>query len=75
MTTDEMLIEIVSYKYESFGFSHVWIDYSQTFKVWSVIWRNPSKFSNEQQTYGKTPHEACVKALKFIKDNPKIFYK
>lgn len=75
MTTDEMLIEIVSYKYESFGFPHVWLDYSQSFKCWTITWRNPAKFSNEKQTQGETPNESCIKALKFINDNPEIFYK
>jgi hypothetical protein len=32
MTTDEMLIEIVNYKYKSFGFPYVFVDYSQSQK-------------------------------------------
>lgn len=75
MTTDEMLIEIVSYEYEAFGFPYVFIDYSQSFKHWSVTWRNPVKFKNEKQTNAPTPNEACKKALEFIKANPDIFTK
>lgn len=72
-TTDEMLIEIVKYKYKSYGFPFVFMDYSQTFKKWAITWRNPADFNNEKQTEGATPNEACKKALKFIEDNPKIF--
>ena len=75
MSTDEMLIEIVKYKYESAGFPYVFLDYSQYFKTWSITWRNPMGFSNEKQTNGNTPNEACKKALEFIKNNPKIFKK
>ena len=73
MTTDEMLVEIVSYGYRSAGFPYVFLDYSHTFGNWSVTWRNPMCFSNNKQTDAKTPHEACKKALQFIKDNPKLF--
>lgn len=75
MTTDEMLLEIVSYKYESYGFPYVFMDYSQTFKTWSITWRNPVKFKNEEERHTNTPNEACKKALEFIKDNPEIFTK
>ena len=75
MTTDEMLIEIVSYKYKSFGFPYVFLDYSQTFKAWSITWRNPNGFSNDDERMCKTPNEACKKALEFIINNPKIFSK
>ena len=75
MTTDEMLIEIASYRYKSFGFSHVFMDYSQHCKVWHITWRNPVQFSNGKQTEGKTPNEACINALNFINQNPKIFFK
>lgn len=73
--TDKMLIEIVSYKYESAGFPYVFLDYSQTFGTWGITWRNPRKFSNGEQTEGRTPNEACKKALEFIKNNPEIFKK
>jgi hypothetical protein len=73
MTTDKMLIEIVSYKYESAGFPYVFLDYNQFFDYWSITWRNPVKFSNEEKRHGKTPNEACQKALEFIKSNPNIF--
>ena len=73
MTTDEMLIEIVSYKYKASGFPYVFMDYSQFYKVWSITWRNPCEFTNEKQTEAKTPNEACKKALEFIKSNPSIF--
>ena len=73
MTTDEMLVEIVGYDYRSAGFPYVFLDYSHTFGIWSVTWRNPMCFSNNKQTGAKTPHEACKKALQFIKDNPKLF--
>jgi hypothetical protein len=73
MTTDEMLIEIVNYNYKSHGFPYVFLDYSQSFKYWSITWRNPAEFSNDKQANGKTPNEACVKALEFIKSNPSIF--
>ena len=75
MSTDEMLIEIVSYKYQSYGFPYVFMDYSQTFKTWSITWRNPVKFKNDEERNGSTPNEACKRALEFIKDNPKIFTK
>ena len=73
MTTDEMLIEIVNYKYKSFGFPYVFMDYSQSRKVWAITWRNPADFSNEQQTEANTPNESCRKALEFISNNPHIF--
>lgn len=73
MTTDEMLIEIVKYKYNTYGFPYVFLDYSPMFGYWSVTWRNPIDFTNEKQTDSKTPNEACKKALEFIKANPKIF--
>ena len=75
MTTDEMLIEIVSYNYESHGFPYVFLDYSKLFNAWQITWRNPVKFSNEKQTQGTTPNFACKKALEFIKNNPLIFTK
>jgi len=75
LTTDEMLIEIVSYKYDSAGFPYVFLDYSQSFGYWAITWRNPVDFSNEKQTNASTPNEACKKAMQFIKDNPKIFKK
>lgn len=75
MSTDELLIEIVSYKYESLGFPYVFLDYSQTFKTWSVTWRNPVMFSNGKNSEGSTPNEACKKALEFIWANPQIFKK
>ena len=75
MTTDEMLIEIVSYKYKSAGFPYVFMDYSQTFKAWAITWRNPREFSNEDSAHAKTPNEACKKAIDFIDQNPKWFSK
>lgn len=75
MITDEMLIEIVTYNYKSVGFPYVFLDYSQSFKYWAITWRNPVEFSNEKQIRGKTPNEACKKALEFIKNNPNIFIK
>ena len=75
MTTDEMLIEIVSYKYKSSGFPCVFMDYSQAFKAWSITWRNPIDFSNNNDMLSKTPNEACNKAIEFINNNPKIFIK
>ena len=73
MTTDEMLIEIAEYKYDASGFPHVFMDYSQHYKRWSITWRNPIDFNNSDKTKGQTPNEACKNALKFIKDNPEIF--
>ena len=73
MTTDEMLIEIVNYKYKTYGFPYVFMDYSQSYKTWNITWRNPVEFSNEKQTESATPYEACKKALDFIKSNPSIF--
>ena len=73
MTTDEMLIEILNYNYKSIGFPYVFMDYSQSRKMWSITWRNPAKFSNEKQTESKTPNGACRKALGFISENPHIF--
>jgi hypothetical protein len=73
MTTDEMLIEIVEYDYKAWGVPYVFADYSKSNKKWSITWRNPVDFSNEKQTQGRTPNEACKKALKFIKNNPSIF--
>lgn len=73
LTTDEMLWEIVKYKYECNGFPYVFLTY--TFDAWEIVWRNPVDFSNEKQTNASTPNEACKKALEFIKNNPKIFKK
>jgi hypothetical protein len=75
LTTDEMLVEIVQYNYECHGFPYVFMDYSQTFKTWSITWRNPVKFENEDCRNARTPNEACKKALEFIKNNPNIFKK
>ena len=73
MTTDDMLIEIVNYKYKSYGFPYVFMDYSQSRKLWAITWRNPAEFSNEKQTESETPNGACRKALDFISNNPNIF--
>jgi hypothetical protein len=73
MNTDEMLIEIVKYKYNSAGFPYIFLDYTPTFNFWSITWRNPTAFSNEEQTKAQTPNEACKKALEFIKSNPRLF--
>lgn len=75
MTTDEMLIEIVNYKYNSAGFPFVFLCYNRTFKYWSITWRNPIDFNNSEQSKGITPNEACKNALEFIKDNPQFFTK
>jgi hypothetical protein len=75
MTTDEMLIEIVKYKYKACGFPYVFMDYSQTTKTWSITWRNPIDFVNDKQTDAPTPNEACKRALEFIKNNPYLFLK
>jgi hypothetical protein len=73
LTTEEMLIEISSYKYKSYGFSCVFLTY--TLGTWEIIWRNPHEFSNNDQTLSSTPNEACKKALEFIKNNDKLFTK
>jgi hypothetical protein len=73
MTTDEMLIEIVKYNYKTAGFPYVFMDYSQFRKTWSITWRNPVDFVNQDTREGKNPNEACKKALEFIKSNPSIF--
>ena len=75
MTTDEMLTEIVRYKYKSNGFPFVFMDYSQTLNTWSITWRNPIEFVNDKQTDASTPNEACKKALEFINSNPNLFWK
>jgi hypothetical protein len=75
MTTDEMLIEIVSYKYKCSGFPYVFMDFSQSRKAWSITWRNPRDFTNEPKMEANTPNEACKKALQFINDNPQFFNK
>ena len=75
MTTDEMLIEIVNYKYEAYGFPFVFLDYNYSFKRWAITWRNPAKFTNSDLTYGSTPNEACKNALEFIKSKPEVFTK
>lgn len=75
MTTDEMLIEIVKYKYKSSGFPYVFLDYSQHFNAWSITWRNPNDFSNTDKMLSKTPNAACKKAIEFINQNPKWFTK
>lgn len=75
-TTDEMLLEIISYKYKTNIFPYIFLDYSSYFKCWCIVWRNPLEFTNEEtETKSKTPKEACEKALQFIKDNPKLFTK
>jgi len=73
MTTDNMIIEIVKYNYDCYGFPYVFMDYSQTRKMWSITWRNPIAFLNEDCRDAKTPNEACKKALDYIKTNPNIF--
>ena len=73
MTTEEMLIEIVSYKYKAYGFPYVFLDYCFNRKVWSITWRNPADFNNSSNEDGKTPFLACKNALDFIKSNPSIF--
>lgn len=70
-----MLLEIASYKYESFGFPNIFLSFSPTFKSWGVAWRNPVKFNNSDFAEGTTPSEACEIALRFIKDNPELFTK
>lgn len=76
MTTDEMLIEIVSYKYKSHGFPYVFLDYEQFLQgEWHVTWRNPVEFNNNEIKKGSTPHEACVNALEFINNNKQFFEK
>jgi len=73
MTTDEMLIEIVKYEYDSAGFPYVFLDYNSTFNYWAITWRNPIDFTNDKQNNGATPNEACKRALDFIHDNPSFF--
>jgi len=75
MTTDETLIEIVSYNYKASGFTYVFLNYCYFTKKWSIVWRNPINFSNGKQTEATTPNEACKKALEFILSNPNIFSK
>jgi hypothetical protein len=75
MSTDEMLKEIISYKYKSLGFPYVFMDYSQTLKKWSITWRNPVDFTNEPFRNADTPNEACKKALEFIESRPMLFSK
>ena len=75
MTTDEMLSEIVRYKYKSIGFPFVFMDYSQTWNTWSITWRNPIDFINTDSRKASTPNEACKKALEFINSNPNLFWK
>ncbi len=75
MTTDEMLSEIVSYKYKALGHPYVFVDYQLSDKEWRVTWRNPYYFENKSQTNAPTISEACKKALVFIKDNPGLFSK
>ena len=85
MTTDEMLSEIVTYNYESYGFPYVFLDFSYQTKLWEVTWRNPKNFKNSSfdifeptprsNAKGKTPKEACKRAMKFILENPNLFKK
>jgi hypothetical protein len=75
MTTDEMLIEIISYQYNTYGSQYVFLDYSYMFKTWSITWRNPVEFSNDDKLLSATPREACEKALQFINERPNIFKK
>ena len=75
MNTDEMLKEIASYKYRSYGFPYVFMDYSQHFKKWSITWRNPANFTNDECRNADTPNQACKIALDFIKNNPMLFSK
>ena len=70
-----MLQEIVEWKYKTYGFPYVFMDYSQTRKMWSITWRNPISFINDESREGKTPREACENALNFIKSNPSFFSK
>jgi len=76
MTTDEALAEIVSYRYESNFFNKVSIHSSvRANGQWIVAWLSPVKFKNNASRYAKTPNEACLKALEFIKNNPQFFTK
>lgn len=77
-------MEIVKYKYKSYSFPYVFLNYNQRFEYWSVTWINPVDFVNGNDlfmdkvninTHANTPKESCKKALKFIKDNPQIFKK
>jgi len=74
MTAEEMLIEIVKYKYKCYGFPYVFLDYCQQTGNWSITWRNPIKFTNDLDPKSKTPIEACQAALDFIKNNPTRFW-
>ena len=73
MTTDEMLIKIVSYDYKCYGFPYVFMDYSRTDNKWSITWRNPGEFTNNKDLEADTPNEACKKAIEFINSNPQLF--
>jgi len=75
MTTDQALAEIASYRYESTFFNKVSIHSSFDHGQWLVSWSWPMKFKNESSRYAKTPNEACLKALEFIKNNPQFFTK
>lgn len=72
MTTDQLLEKIVSYEYEAYGMPAVSLDY--IFGAWQVDWRNPAGFVNSDDRSGKTPKEACEKALDFIKSRPDLFW-
>lgn len=74
-TTDEMLMEIAKYDYKCFGFPHFFLDYNNSSKMWSILWRNPHDFTNNHQKDAINPHEACKRALEFIKSNPQLFKK
>jgi len=74
-TTDEMLLEIVQYDYKTYGYPFVFLDYDKTASIWSITWRNPVEFTNQGQTYSKTPNGACKRALDFINRNLHLFKK
>jgi hypothetical protein len=74
MTTNEILEEISSYSYKSFGFGVFGIDYVCFMGYWGASWRNPAEFSNPD-IQEPTPHKACVKALEFVKAHPEWFKK
>lgn len=75
MKTEELLKEISTYNYASHGFPYIFLSYSFQYEYWEITWRNAYEFKNENQTQALTPQGSCLRALDFIKNNPKFFIK
>jgi len=73
-TVDEMLEEIASYKHKTFKDTCISVDYNYEAWFLSIKEKITSRVPILVKA-GKTPREACLNALKYIKENPELFTK